>query len=97
MSMLAQLLPAVSCLSMMADYTSAGFLDTDAAPGGWAPKDGAGVVRFSALGLFPEPGTLVPTIAEVRPSRIPSLCTRSTRAGIEWCCCHRAVFMARPR
>ena len=33
----------------------------------------------------------------VRPSRIPSLCTRSTRAGIEWCCCHRAVCMARPR
>ena len=24
-------------------------------------------------------------------SRIPSLCTRCTRAGIEWCCCHRAV------
>ena len=21
----------------------------------------------------------------------------STRAGIEWCCCHRAVCMARPR
>ena len=33
----------------------------------------------------------------VRPSRIPSLCTRSTRAGIEWCCCHRAVCMAQPR
>ena len=33
----------------------------------------------------------------VLPSRIPSLCTRSTRAGIEWCCCHRAVCMARPR
>ena len=27
----------------------------------------------------------------VRPSRIPSSCTRSTRAGIEWCCLpHRA-------
>ena len=35
--------------------------------------------------------------AYVLPSRIPSLCTRSTRAGIEWCCCHRAVCMARPR
>ena len=33
----------------------------------------------------------------VRPPRIPSLCTRSTREGIEWCCCHRAVCMARPR
>jgi len=36
-------------------------------------------------------------LPEVRPSRIPSSCTRSTRAGIEWCCCHRAVCMARPR
>ena len=27
-----------------------------------------------------------------RASRIPSLCTRFTRAGIEWCRCHRAVF-----
>ena len=35
--------------------------------------------------------------AAVRPSRIFSLCTRSTRAGIEWCCCHRTVCMARPR
>ena len=34
---------------------------------------------------------------DVRPSRIPSLCTRSTRAGIEWCCCNRAVCMARSR
>ena len=34
---------------------------------------------------------------KVRASRIPSLCTRPTRAGIEWCCCHRAVCMARPR
>ena len=34
---------------------------------------------------------------DVRPSPIPSLCTCSTRAGIEWCCCHRAVCMARPR
>ena len=33
----------------------------------------------------------------VLPSRIPSLCTRSMRAGIEWCRCHRAVCMARPR
>ena len=33
----------------------------------------------------------------VLPSRIPFLCTRSTRAGIEWCCRHRAVCMARPR
>ena len=33
----------------------------------------------------------------VRPSRIPSLCTRFTRAGIEWCYCHRAVCMVRPR
>ena len=33
----------------------------------------------------------------VRPSRIPPLCTRSTHAGIEWFCCHRAVCMAWPR
>ena len=38
-----------------------------------------------------------PTAAAVRPSRIPSLCTRSTRAGIEWCCFYRAFCMARPR
>ena len=31
----------------------------------------------------------------VLPSRIPSLCTRSTRAGIEWCRCHRAQFVWR--
>ena len=37
------------------------------------------------------------SLSAVRPSRTPSLCTRSTRAGIEWCCCHRAVCMARPR
>ena len=36
-------------------------------------------------------------VITVRPSRIPSLCTRSTRAGIEWCFCHCAVCMARPR
>ena len=36
-------------------------------------------------------------VADVRPSRIPSLCTRSTCAGIDWCCCHRAVCMAWPR
>ena len=31
-----------------------------------------------------------------RPSLIPSLCTRFTRAGIEWPRCHRAACMARP-
>ena len=34
---------------------------------------------------------------EARPSLIPSLCTRFTRAGTEWCRYHRAVCMARPR
>ena len=34
---------------------------------------------------------------ESQKVRIPSLCPRSTRAGIEWCCCRRAVCMARPR
>ena len=33
---------------------------------------------------------------EARPSRIPSLCTHFTRAGIEWRRCHRAACMARP-
>ena len=32
-----------------------------------------------------------------RPSRIPPCCAHSTRAGIEWSRCHRAVCMARPR
>ena len=31
-----------------------------------------------------------------RPSLIPALRTSFTRAGIEWCRCHRAVCMARP-
>ena len=30
-----------------------------------------------------------------RPSLIPSLCTHSTRAGIEWRRCYHAVCMAR--
>ena len=33
---------------------------------------------------------------KARPSLIPSLCTRFTRAGIEWPRCHRAACMARP-
>ena len=41
---------------------------------------GAWVPRVRPLGL------------PARPSPIPSLCTRPTRAGIEWCGCHRAVL-----
>ena len=33
---------------------------------------------------------------KARPSLIPSLCTRFRRAGIEWCRCQHADFMARP-
>ena len=70
-------------------------------PGAWAaPEPGASPGSSIALTWDRSHGLhmIVPTPAkQVRPSRIPSLCTRSTRAGIEWRCCHRAVCMAQPR
>ena len=39
---------------------------------------------------------VLPACVLARPSLIPSLCTRLTRAGIEWPRCHRAACMARP-
>ena len=54
-------------------------------------------VAVHACGMATDCAQLQCVARYVLPSRIPSLCTRSTRTGIEWCCCHRAVCMAWPR
>ena len=53
----------------------------------------SGVYQSGSACLETTPTSTSSGSRSVLPSRIPSLCPRSTHAGIEWCCCHRAVCM----
>ena len=66
-------------------------LSADVSPGKptyeLGPLVAAGPLRLMDFGTY---------AARPAPSRIPPLCVHLTRAGIEWCRCHRAVCMAQP-